>query len=296
MAETVSGRFQLGAQIARGSMGAVHRGHEIATGRPVAIKLLTGVGTGDGRRLARFDLEVRSAQRLRSQHVVRVLDAGWDPGVGAPFVVMELLEGEDLGHVLSRRQRLPPEHAAALVGQACAGLSEAHALGIVHRDIKPRNLFLSWDAHGAVTLKVLDFGVAKVLLEERESRPLVAQTKPGDLVGSPLYMSPEQARGRGAVDARSDVWALGVVLYECLAGFSPFSHVVGVCDLMIAICSEPIAPLATVAPDVPAALATIAERALSINPRDRYADAAELGRAILALGARPLHRRELEAA
>jgi serine/threonine-protein kinase len=199
---------------------------------------------------------------------VEVSEVGVDDG--RPFVVMERLVGEDLRARLARGPMPWPEALAVALG-AARGLAVAHEHGIVHRDLKPANLFLTRDG-----VKLLDFGSAKVLGGALEGRPDDVRTAPRDLVGSPRYMSPEQARGRTTLDPRTDVFSLGLVLYEALVGVHPYDEVVGLSNLILALCTEPPLPLAMAASHVPPSFAHVVERALAIDPGTRPADGGAL--------------------
>jgi serine/threonine-protein kinase len=187
---------------------------------------------------------------------------------------MEHLEGEDLAGLFDRLHDLSPALALRIVGQACAGLAKAHAAGVVHRDIKPPNLFLARGEGGGVTLKILDFGVAKVtpLLARRDVPPEVL-TRTGAVLGSPLYMAPEQARGARAVDHRADVWSIGVVLYQALSGQVPNQEIDALGELIVTICTQAPRPVEESAPWISRGAAAIVARALRLDPTDRFQSA-----------------------
>src|SRR5262245_50414533 len=201
-------------------MGAVVEGEHTGTGRRVAIKLVTREILHDQKQLVRFQLEARSASSIDSEHIVQVLDWGIDEATGLPFMVMELLVGEDLQQLLQRLGPLPAELALRITAQACRGLAKAHAAGVVHRDIKPGNIFLA-QRDDSITVKLLDFGIAKITSEAFHRAEEGGLTRTGSMIGSPHYMSPEQAQGLKTIDGRSDIWSLGVVLYKALAGRTP---------------------------------------------------------------------------
>jgi serine/threonine protein kinase len=234
--------------------------------------------------VARFQREARAAGSIDTQHITQVLDAGVDRNTGHPFLVMEFLAGEDLQHVLKRTGPLAPELGLRLVAQACLGLQKAHEKGVVHRDIKPANLFLAKRDAGELIVKLLDFGIAKVKMDQAHDTEGAGLTQTGSLLGSPLYMSPEQARGDSkAIDHRADIWSLGIVLYELLAGQTPYHHVRALGQLILAICSEWPRHIQELAPWVPAEVAAIVHRALRHNPAERFQSAAEMFAAIRAL-------------
>ncbi|MBC7172291.1 MAG: serine/threonine protein kinase, partial [Polyangiaceae bacterium] len=208
----IAEKYLLDAIIGRGGMGVVYRGQHVWTGRPVAVKVMGPEFAEDELMAKRFLREARSAAALTHANVVDVLDMGRDVD-GSVYLVLEHLEGHSLGDRLDEVGVLGPEETLAILFPIIDALTEAHAKGIVHRDIKPDNIFLSIDPKGSVVPKLLDFGVAK-LLRSRSS----AATRTGTVLGTPHYMSPEQARGSTDVGPPSDVWALGVVMYQCLSG------------------------------------------------------------------------------
>jgi serine/threonine-protein kinase len=209
-------KYRVEGVLGRGGMGVVLRVTHLHLGEELAIKILRPDAGGGPEVHARFLREAQSAVRLRGEHVARVGDVGVLPG-GAPYMVMEYLRGGDLSGELARRGALPPGEIVDYVLQACEALAEAHALGIVHRDIKPSNLFLTRRPDGSPLVKVLDFGISKAPI----GSPGVL-TRTDTVMGTPGYMSPEQMKASKDVDARSDIWALGIVLYECLNGRRPF--------------------------------------------------------------------------
>jgi serine/threonine-protein kinase len=257
-------------------MGIVLSAHDEMLDRHVAMKLLMPKLMRSPEAVTRFSHEARALARLESPHVVRVLDYGnlSSPAccAGLPFMVLELLHGEDL-FSLATRQALSPSQVVRYALEACAGLAAAHAQGIVHRDLKPENLFLALQPDGSECIKVLDFGIAR-----SRSRGPRALTQ-GHGVGSPGYMSPEQVEGGHNVDARADIWALGVVMYELLAqrpafvGDSPQS-------LCLQILTAPVVPLDELRPGLPPALVYIVERCMERDPERRFANVAELAEAL----------------
>lgn len=248
----VDGRYRLEAMIGAGGMGYVVVAHHLTLGRRVAIKFIRpewGIPEEDAaREIQRFEREARAAAMLRGEHVARVIDVGqWE---GIPFIVLEYLEGEDLSKRLRKEGPLSPQKAAAFVMQACEGMAEAHAMGIVHRDLKPSNLFISKGIDDEPVVKILDFGVAKLTppgLEYSESF-----TSTSSLLGSPHYMSPEQLQDAKNVGPLTDVWSLGVILYEAVAGRKPFEGD-GLPALMFNIVDCMVDPLEKWVPDLPAA-------------------------------------------
>jgi serine/threonine-protein kinase len=211
--------------------------------------------------------EARAAARIRSEHVAKVSDVGTLPD-GTPYIVMEYLEGFDLADTLAQRGPLPADEAIELVLQACEALAEAHSLGIVHRDLKPANLFLTHRADGTPCIKVLDFGISKVT-HPGTSQAEAALTHTTTIMGSPLYMSPEQLRATRGVDLRTDVWALGVILYELLSGEAPFLGPT-LPDISVKIAVEPPPPLRAKRPDVSALLEAVILKCLEKDRDNRF--------------------------
>ena len=233
--------------------------------------------------LVRFEREARASGAIDSEHVVQVLDSGIDATTGNPYMVMELLAGEDLHQLLQRTGPLAPEAALRVIAQACIGLQKAHAAGIVHRDLKAANLFLARRDHGGVTVKLLDFGIAKMRADQYAVSDDHGLTRTGAMIGSPLYMSPEQAKGSKDIDHRSDIWSLGVVMYEALTGTAPNGGLQSIGELIIAICSTLPRPIQEVAAWVPPEVAAIVHTALSADPAARFSSAADMHDAITAL-------------
>jgi serine/threonine-protein kinase len=272
----VAGRYRLEAEIARGGMGVVWAARHTQLGQRLALKLMRS-DRRDEARTRRLLREARAVAVLESEHVCRVHDADVLPD-GTAFIAMELLEGSALDELLNERGALPVEEAVDLVLQACAGLAVAHASGIVHRDIKPSNLFLTTRPEGTALLKVLDFGVAKLAPEPVPgTEPSLTDT--GCTLGTPGYMSPEQLRSSKDVDARADVWSLGLVLHKILTGASAFpARSPG--EYYAAILTEAPRSLAAARPEIPHALDEVVARCLEKDPGDRPEDVAELARAL----------------
>jgi serine/threonine-protein kinase len=218
---------------------------------------------------ARFEREAQAAAQLPTPHVIQIFDHGVDED-GTPFIVMELLQGEDLSQCLKRVNRLALPEAAQIAVHIGRALRRAHQAGIVHRDLKPQNVFLAWGDEGLVT-KILDFGVAKARLPGDDSDT----TQTGDVIGSPKYMSPEQARGLKNVDHRSDLWSLGVILFRAVTGSPPFDGE-SATDVIVKICSDPVPPASSIAPDLSPAVDAFFAKALARAPEDRFQSATEL--------------------
>jgi serine/threonine-protein kinase len=261
-------------------MGAVYEARHTGTGRRVAVKVITSDLAKTPGLVQRFEVEARAGGGVDSQYIAQVLDTGADE-TGAPYIVMEYLVGEDLFQLISRISPLPVQLALRILAQACLGLEKAHQGKIIHRDIKPANIFLNEREGDEVGVKILDFGVAKIKAEEGQA--VSSLTRTGSLLGSPLYMSPEQARGDKAIDQRSDIWSLGVVLYEALCGQTPFHEIEALGSLILAICGEQPPPIQRLAPWVPPQVATILHKALAQKPGDRFQSAYEMYRAIKAV-------------
>jgi serine/threonine protein kinase len=273
LGETLEGRYRIASRLGEGGMGVVYRATHLELGVEVAVKVLREEALGDQEAVTRFYREARAASALKGSHVARVLDVG-RLASGSPYLVMEFLEGNDLDAELERRGALPVGEAVRFVLEACDAMSEAHALGIVHRDLKPANLFLARAANGRTSVKVLDFGISK-LVDPQDQR--VTQTQA--VFGTPLYMAPESLRSTKHADARADVWALGVILYELLAGRPPFLGE-SASAVTVAITVDPPAPLRAVRPEVPAELEAVILRALEKKPEMRFPTVDELARAL----------------
>lgn len=282
--DLIAEKYRFDCTLGSGGMGLVLRATHVDLNRPVAIKVVRREFLGDEEIVARMLAEAQMAASLRSEHVARVLDLGRLDS-GAPYIVFEYLEGRDLAALLDERGALAPELAVEFLLHACDALAEAHRAGIVHRDLKPDNLFLTERPDGAPILKVLDFGVSKKL-SARDRRAVL--TNPLQLIGSPYYMAPEQMRTGSIADARADVWALGVVLYELCTGRTPFSadSVPGVCAMVLD--EDPPAP-SRFAPQLPRGLERIILRCLRKHPERRYQNVTELASALVHFG--PAHAR-----
>jgi eukaryotic-like serine/threonine-protein kinase len=251
-------------------MGRVFLARHLGLEQPVAIKVMRDKRSGT--LAARFSREARWVAKVRSPHVVRILDV--DEVDGAAFLVMEYLEGQDLDEVLAGGP-LPLGTAVDYALQACEGLAAVHALGIVHRDVKPANLFLAREPGGGEVIKLLDFGISKMVSKGEE----LTLTAHDATVGSPLYMSPEQLKAPQHVDARADIWSLGIVLYQLLSGLLPFSATTSQA-LAAQIASEPPVPLESIRPELPSGLIAVILRCLDKDPAQRFASITELAAAL----------------
>lgn len=271
--QIVASKYQLARMIARGGMGSVWEARHVSLGTPVAVKFMEPQLADSAELRVRFEREAKAAARLQSPHVVQVHDHGVDED--APYIVMELLHGEDLRARL-RRGPMSMEEASRLATHAGRALRVAHSSGIVHRDLKPANVFLVQADDDEFTAKLLDFGIAKggasSGLDPAES------TVTGQLLGSPEYMSPEQARSAKQVDARTDLWSLGVILYAAITGQKPFSGE-GVGDLFVKICTESAKPPSAHDPNLPRELDAFFEKALAKDPDARFQSARDMAAA-----------------
>jgi serine/threonine-protein kinase len=274
--ELVAGKYRLTRLLGRGGMGSVWEGVHTTLGTRVAVKFIDSEHANSPEARQRFENEARAAATLRSKHVVEVYDHGVTPD-GRPFIVMEFLDGEPLDRRLDRMGRLPARDTAHIVLMVCRALSKAHASGIVHRDLKPENVFLVWDDEdGADVAKVVDFGIAKFTDNSVGSS---SATRTGSVLGTPYYMSPEQARGLRSVDYRSDLWSVGVIAFRCITGRLPFEgEAVG--DLLVKLCTAPIPVPSQIVPDAPPTFDAWISRALSREPENRFQSAQELAGAL----------------
>src|SRR3954471_3003413 len=272
----IGGKYRLEAEIGRGSMGTVYRAVHVTLGQRVAIKLISAEHLQSTEARKRFAVEAKAAAKLRSRHVVQVYDDG-ETSEGNPYIVLEYLEGETLEQRLERDHDVPLADAVRIVAHVGRALARAHAQGIVHRDLKPANIFLvkNDDDEAGWIAKVLDFGIAK--LEQGES----GTTQAGTVLGTPLFMSPEQVRGASSVDHRADLYSLGMCLFRMLTGdyayYSP-----NYSDILIAICTLPLPQLREKAPWVPETVEPWFQRACAKEPLERFQSADEMTEALQA--------------
>lgn len=276
--QTIAGKYLLLRQLGEGGMCIVYEAEHVNLRQGIALKVLKPELAGDAGSVTRFEREARASAQLRSPNVAKVFDVDYLPS-GVPYITMELLVGHDLGAELARSGRLPIDLAVDYVRQACTGIAEAHALGIVHRDLKPENLFLT--ELGELTdrklLKILDFGIAKNISDS--ARKLTA---PDAVFGTVDYMSPEQIRSASKVDHRTDLWSLGVILYELLTGRTPYH---GDARSVIAqIVSDPVRPPTALVPELPPSLVATVMKALQKDPEKRFQSAEELRAALEGYG------------
>ena len=279
--EMIGDKYKVERLIGEGGMGIVVAAKHLRLGQRVAIKFLSADVANDAVVVGRFVHEAQAIAPLRSEHVVRVYDVS-SQKVAAPYMVMEYLEGQDLGHLIEKRGPLPVADAVDYVLEACEGVAEAHAAGIIHRDLKPSNLFLARMPDGSAVVKVLDFGISKAKNQEgRPPRPAFTTTT--DVLGTPAYMSPEQLRSSKDIDARADLWALGLILYELVTARAAFEA-----DTMPQLCSkilaeEPPSP-AEYRTDLAPELVAVILRCLRKNPEQRFADCGEMAMALAPFG------------
>jgi serine/threonine-protein kinase len=271
--EVLANKYRVERVLGVGGMGVVVAATHLQLGQMVALKFIRRQAMTNPELTGRFEREARAAACIRSEHVARTIDVG-QLETGSPYIVMEYLEGQDLHTVLQQHGKLPVAVACDFVIQACEALAEAHSMGIVHRDLKPGNLFLANLSQGRRAIKVLDFGISKSL--DPSSDPSMTRTQ--DIMGSPGYMSPEQMRSAKNVDGRSDLWSLGIILYELVTGERPF-----VAETLTALCfkiaTEQPAPLPALLALDPA-FDAIMRRTLEKDPNLRFQSAAELARAL----------------
>jgi serine/threonine protein kinase len=276
VSDLLNGKYRITSLIGRGGMGSVYEARHEVLGTVVAIKFLDPDLAENPALTARFLQEARVSATVQSPHVTRVFDVERTSD-GRAYLVMELLSGESLHERLARTGRVPSDEAIDIALQICAGLEAAHALDIVHRDLKPENVFLT--RGGAELVKILDFGIAKL----KQSPEFVqVETRPGSMMGTPAYMAPEQAFAADQVDARADVYSLGVILYEMLSGRRPVDD-----DepsvIVERVMKREVTPLAELSPDLPVQLTDIVDRALDPNPDRRPQSAREVREALVAV-------------
>ncbi len=271
--KVLNGRYKLLRPLGQGSQAYVWVAEHLALGSQVAVKLIDPELAKQEDARERFAREATAAAKLRSAHVVQMLDHGIDGE--QPFIIMELLDGEDLFDRLERRQRLTLAETSKIVTQVARALMRAHAEGIIHRDLKPENVFLVKNEDEELA-KVLDFGVAKVTTPAKAA---MTRTGVGTLIGTPHYMSPEQVKGLTEIDHRSDLWSLGVITYQCVTGHLPFDSE-GVGDLLIRITQNTPAVPSTLNPEMPAAFDEWFKRACAKEPTERFQTAREMADAL----------------
>jgi eukaryotic-like serine/threonine-protein kinase len=282
----IAGKYRIHRLLGTGGMGAVYAGEHLEIGKRVAIKVIHESHANSPEVAARFRREARAASAVESASIVHVFDVGHDPVAGL-YMVMEYLDGEDLAARLGREQKLSPEDVVAIGFQSCRALAKAHAAGVIHRDLKPANIYLTTRDDDSLLVKILDFGISKLLNDVAEASVRAGQLGPrgerkaltcaGSAIGTPQYMSPEQAQGL-VLDARSDVWSMGACLYEALAGAPLYEELGTYEQTIIRVVTTRAAPLAQVAPWVPRALAEVVDAALVHDVGKRIPDCATFAR------------------
>lgn len=280
--DIIAGRYRVERVLGQGGMGVVVAARHTSLRQRVAVKFLRPAALKLPGASARFLREAQAAAAIHSEHVARVTDMG-TLGTGSPFMVMEHLDGTDLSSFLKAKGPLPVRDAVDFVLQACEALAEAHKLGIVHRDLKPSNIFVTARADGSPLIKVLDFGLSKVLDPDAAFATESSLTETEMVVGSPHYMSPEHVRSLKYVDARTDIWSLGVILYQLLTARRPFDGE-SLPSVFAKIVTEPPDPLRSVRPDVPQALEAAVLCCLEKDVTQRFQSVSELARAIAPFG------------
>jgi eukaryotic-like serine/threonine-protein kinase len=274
--ETLAEKYKITRYVGQGGMGSVYEAQHVIVGRRFAVKYLHAELAGDEEILERFRREARTAGALENENIVSVVDFGLAAD-GIPCIVMEYLTGEDLAALLAREGQLPVIRAVNIAIQACRGLDAAHAAGIVHRDLKPENLFICRRGDGTDLVKILDFGIAKLVPAGQGPAPSV--TRSGTTMGTPFYMAPEQARGAKEVDHRADIYGLGVILFEALSGQKPHPGQ-SYNEILYHILTQPAVSITSLRPGLPVDLVGTIQQALAFNPHDRQASVAELARAL----------------
>jgi len=271
--DVLSNKFRVERVLGVGGMGVVVAATHLQLGRLVALKFMLRAALAHPDNVARFEREARAAVKLRSDHVAKVTDVGRLDD-GAPYMVMEFLEGQDLHDYMRKNGRLPVQTAVDFLLQACEAIAEAHSQGIVHRDLKPKNLFLTQRLNGEPLVKVLDFGVSKVVGGDDLSLTSTTQ-----ILGSPSYMSPEQLRASRDVDQRTDIWALGAILYELLTRELPFPADT-LTQLTAKVIMEPPVPIETLRGEIPWEMQRIIVKCLEKRPEDRFQSVADFAAAL----------------
>jgi serine/threonine-protein kinase len=268
--QVFQGKYRVDAILGHGGMGVVAECTHLALNERVAVKMLRQDVLGDADAVSRFIREAQAAVKLKSEYVARVSDVGTFEN-GVPYMVMEFLDGQDLGDLLKERGVLPVPWSVELMLQTAEALAEAHSLGIVHRDVKPTNLFVTWRPDGSALIKVLDFGISK---SPMGTDMQLTQTQ--SLLGTPAYMSPEQMRSARLVDSRSDIWSLGTVFYEVLEGRRPF-EAESFSEMCVKVAVDPPAPMVNTPPGLQQAIL----RCLAKSPEQRYSNMAEFARDLI---------------
>ena len=283
--DVLASKYRVERVLGQGGMGIVVAATHTTLHQRVALKFLLPAALSNPETIERFLREARAAVRLKSEHAAKVVDVGTLDS-GLPYMVMEYLDGATLGQIVRQKGAIPTEEAVDYVLQACEAVAEAHAAGIVHRDLKPENLFLTKRVDGQPLVKVLDFGIAKT----QTPGDGLALTRTSTVIGSPLYMPPEQLRAARNADTRSDIWALGAVLFELVTGRVPF-QAESFSELCFKVAQDPAQPPSALRADVPPGLDAVVLRCLEKEPARRFQNVADLAASLEPLG--PPHAREL---
>ncbi len=274
----VAGKYEVLDLIGRGGMGSVWQGRHASLGTRVAIKFVDPEHAQSQEARARFVTEARAAATIQSKHAIQIYDHGVTDD-GRPYIVMEMLLGEPLDKRVERLGRLSLPETARILGQVCRALQRAHDAGIIHRDLKPENIFLVRSPDDdEETAKVLDFGIAKIMAAPG-AQAATSSTKTGAVLGTPYYMSPEQARGLRNIDQRTDLWSIGVIAYKCLTGELPFEGE-SVGDLLVNICTGPVPIPSSAVPGLPRSFDAWFARTMEREPAKRFSQASELANAL----------------
>jgi serine/threonine-protein kinase len=273
--EIIAGKYRVEKVLGVGGMGVVVAAQHVRLDEKVALKFLLPDALSNPEAVARFEREARAASKIKSEHVARVSDVGTLDN-GSPYIVMEYLQGNDLADQVEKHGPMSMEQAVDFVLQASEALADAHALGIVHRDLKPANLFCIQRTDGQLCIKVLDFGISKLTTGDAEA---VSMTRTTAILGSPLYMSPEQMMMSKGVDARTDIWSLGTILFELLTGRPPFDADT-VTELAIRIAGYPHSPILSLRPDLPPRFEELISKCLAKDREQRFQTVAELAVAL----------------
>ena len=280
--DVLDGKYRIERLVGEGGMGQVLAATHLGLGQQVAIKIMLAEKASDTDSVERFLREARAVVMLKSSHIARVYDVAKTPA-GLPYIVMELLDGKDLVTVLLESGALPYADAVDVILQACDALAEAHGLGIIHRDLKPENFFLSRRRDGTPHVKLIDFGISKLGIEANHKSGRRVVTQENTVLGSPTYMSPEQVRNSKSVDERSDIWSIGVSLYELLTAAEPFGAE-SIPEIFVNVLTvTPVAPDQLVA-EIPPDLSAIVMRCIEKDPAARFQSVGELASALFRFG------------
>ena len=276
--DVVDGKYRIERLVGEGGMGQVLAATHLGLGQQVAIKIMLADKAADTDSVERFLREARAVVMLKSSHIARVYDVAKTPD-GVPYIVMELLDGKDLVTVLLESGALPYPDAVDVILQACDALAEAHGLGIIHRDLKPENFFLSRRRDGTPHVKLIDFGISKLGIEANSKSGRRIVTQENTVLGSPTYMSPEQVRNSKSVDERSDIWSIGVSLYELLTAAEPFGAD-SIPEIFVNVLTVTPAAPDTIVADIPPELSAIVMRCMAKDPAARFQNVGELANAL----------------